>query len=175
MGDFVHRVTDALLRSEMLTVGTRMRVMRLAGYDVAPSSCLWAGAVLRSKKLSVGPNVFINVGFFYDGFETLRIGNNVRIGQYVRVITASHEIGPSHQRGLVEVVGKPVEIGTGSWIGCGVIILPGVTIARGCVIAAGSVVTKSTEADGLYAGSPARLVRKLSEVTPENIPSEAAE
>jgi maltose O-acetyltransferase len=175
MGDFVHRVTDALLRSELLPVGVRMRVMRLTGYDVAPSSCLWAGAVLRSKKLSIGPNVFINVGFFHDGFEALRIGGNVRIGQYVRIITATHEIGPPHQRGLVEVVGKPVEIGQGSWIGCGVIILPGVTIAPGCVIAAGAVVTKSTEPDGLYAGSPARLVRELPLNTQELLPNEAGE
>lgn len=161
MGDFGHRVADALLRSELLPVGARMVAMRLAGYDIASSSLLWAGAVLRSKKLSIGENVFINVGFFYDGFEMLRIGQNVRIGQYVRIITATHEIGPPHQRGLVEVVGEPVEIGRGSWIGCGVIILPGVTIAPGCVIAAGSVVTKSTEPNGLYAGTPARLVRKL--------------
>jgi maltose O-acetyltransferase len=175
MSDFAHRIADALLRSELLPVGARMRAMRLAGYDVAPSSCLWAGAVLRSKKLSIGENVFINVGFFHDGFEILRIGGNVRIGQYVRIITATHEIGLSRQRCLVEVVGKPVEIGQGSWIGCGVIILPGVTIAPGCVIAAGAVVTKSTEPDGLYAGSPARLIRKLP-INSQELPlNEAAE
>lgn len=162
MGDFAHRMIDAFLRSELLPVGLRMRAMRLAGYDVAHGSCLWAGAVLRSKNLTIGTDTFVNVGFFHDGFETLRIGSNVRIGQYVRVITATHEIGPPSQRCLVEVVGKPVEIGRGCWIGCGVIILPGVTIAPGCVIAAGAVVTKSTQPDGLYAGTPARLVRKLS-------------
>lgn len=175
MGDFVHRVMDTLLRSELLTVGMRMRAMRLVGYDVAPSSCLWAGAVLRSKKLSIGHNVFVNIGFFYDGFEALRINSNVRIGQFVRIITATHEIGPPHQRCLAEVVGKPVEIGQGSWIGCGVIILPGVIIAPGCVIAAGAVVTKSTEPDGLYAGGPARLVRKLSLNYGKLLPVEAIE
>jgi maltose O-acetyltransferase len=135
--------------------------MRRLGYDIALDSCLWAGATLRSKRLKIGSNVFINIGFFFDGFESLKIGDNVRIGQYVRIITASHEIGPREQRGVTEVSGKPIDIQDGSWIGSCSIILPGVTIAPGCVIAAGSVVTKSTEPDGLYAGNPIRLVRTL--------------
>lgn len=161
MGDLLHRVTDAVLRSELLPAGVRMKAMRLAGYDISPQSCIWAGAILRSKNIKVGAGVFINVGFFHDGYDALLIGDNVRIGQFVRVLTATHEIGPPHQRGLVEVIGKPVEIGRGSWIGCGVIIMPGVTIAPGCVIAAGAVVTRSTEPDGLYAGIPALLMRRL--------------
>ena len=137
------------------------------GYDVAPDSCLWAGAILRSKNLAFGSNVFINVGFFYDGYDMLRICNNVRIGQYVRIITATHDIGPPRQRGSGRCRRQAGGIGGGSWIGCGVTILPGVTIAPGCVIAAGAVVTKSTEPDGLYAGNPARLKRKLSGDAPE--------
>lgn len=161
MGDYAHRVTDALLSSELLPVMFRMKLMRAAGYDVARNSCVWAGASFRSKKLSIHGNVFINVGFFFDGYANLRIEQNVRIGQFVKVITATHEIGPHEQRGQVEVVGKPVTICAGSWIGCGVTILPGVRIAPGCVIAAGSVLTRSTEPDGVYAGAPARRLRDL--------------
>ncbi|HEY0758386.1 MAG TPA: acyltransferase [Acidisarcina sp.] len=106
--------------------------------------------------------MFINVGFYHDGYDMLHIGENVRIGPFLRVITATHDIGPSHQRGLIEVVGKPVRINDGCWIGSGVTILPGVSIEKGCVIAAGSVVYETTEADGLYAGNPARRVRELS-------------
>jgi maltose O-acetyltransferase len=179
MGDFLHRVTDCVLRSELLPAGLRMRAMRLVGYDITPGSCIWAGAILRSKNIKIGAGVFINVGFFHDGYDALRIGDNVRIGQFVRVLTATHEIGPPQQRGLVEVMGKPVEIGRGSWIGCGVIIMPGVTIAPGCVIAAGAVVTRSTEPDGLYAGNPAMLTRRLSgtvleAVAPEPVSPPAA-
>lgn len=145
----------------MLPVMFRMKLMRVMGYDIQPSSCVWAGASFRSKKVKIGSNVFINVGFFFDGYEMLRIGDNVRVGQFVKIITATHEIGPPAQRGQVEVVGKPVSIGSGSWVGCGVTIMPGVTVADGCVIAAGALLTRSTVPNGLYGGVPARLLRQL--------------
>ncbi len=161
MGDYSHRVVMAMLGSEFLPASIRMKIMRRLGYDISPEACIWAGAVLRSKKIKIGPGVFINVGFFHDGYDYLEIGENVRIGQYVRIITATHDIGPPHQRGLIEVIGKPVHIGPGCWIGSGVMILPGVTIAPGCVLGAGAVVRKNTEPNGVYAGNPATRIRDL--------------
>lgn len=51
-------------------------------------------------------------------------------------------------------------IGNGVSIGSGATILA-VSICDGCVIGAGSVVTKSTTVKGVYAGNPARLLRRL--------------
>ncbi len=135
--------------------------MRALGFSISPKATIWAGANLRSKKVNIGHGVFINVGFYHDGYDQLEIEDNVRIGPFVRVLTATHDIGPSLQRGRIEVVGKPVCIKDGCWIGSGVTILPGVTIGRGCVIAANSVLFEDTEADGMYAGNPARRVRDL--------------
>ena len=45
-------------------------------------------------------------------------------------------------------------------IGSGSTILP-VRIVSGCVIGAGSVVTKDLKIKGIYAGNPAKLIRKL--------------
>jgi acetyltransferase-like isoleucine patch superfamily enzyme len=52
------------------------------------------------------------------------------------------------------VVGKWVSIGSGSTILCGL------TIGDGAMIGAGSVVTKSVPAGELWAGNPARFMRK---------------
>ncbi len=161
MGDYSHRVLDACLRSELVPARFRVPVMRRAGYGISIGCTIWPGACFRSKKVTIGSNVFINVGFFFDGYHHLTIGDDVRIGQFVRVITATHEIGTSRQRGLVEVVGQSVTIANGCWIGTGAVILPGVAVAPGCVVAANSVVGESTEPDGLYAGNPARRVREL--------------
>ncbi len=161
MGDYLHRVTNAFLGSELLPAGTRTKLMRLVGFKMSKDACIWAGGNFRSKNISIGSGVFINVGFFFDGYDALEIQDNVRIGQFVRVLTATHNIGPHEQRGPIETFGLPVKIEAGTWIGSGVTILPGVTIAAGCVIGANSQVATSTEPDGVYAGTPARLIRKL--------------
>ena len=161
MSDFGYRVLNGILGSPFLTVGTRNSLMKRLGFKLGNNSAIWSGGSFMSKKFTIGTGVFINVGFYFDGYDEMHIGDNVRIGQFVRVLTASHDIGPPHQRGLIEVVGKPVTIKDGCWIGAGVTILPGVTIERGCVLATGAVVIASTEPDGLYAGNPARLVRPL--------------
>lgn len=53
-----------------------------------------------------------------------------------------------------------VEIGNDVWIGDDVRILGGNKIADGCVIGTGSIVTKDTVPYGIYAGVPAKLIRK---------------
>ena len=161
VGDYTYRLLNAFLGSEVVPAFLRTKLMRAAGFSISRQATIWAGASLRSRKVNIGANVFINVGFYHDGYDMLSIGDNVRIGPFVRIITATHEIGSSQQRGLVEVVGKPVRIEGGCWIGAGVTLLPGVTVAKGCVVAASSVVYETTEADGLYAGNPARRARDL--------------
>lgn len=54
---------------------------------------------------------------------------------------------------------KKTYVGNGTSIGSGVTILP-VKIISNCVIGAGSVVTKDITEPGVYAGNPARLLRK---------------
>ncbi len=161
MSDFAYRITNAFLASELVPASIRTKLMRGVGFNMSKKATVWAGANFRSTNVTIGAEVFINVGFYHDGYDSLYIGDRVRIGPYVRVLTATHEIGPPEQRGQVEVVGKAVRIEEACWIGTGVTILPGVTIARGCVLAAGAVVHETTEADGLYAGNPARRVREL--------------
>jgi maltose O-acetyltransferase len=150
-----------MLSSETVPAFLRIKAMRAFGFKVSREACIWPGASFRSKRVTIGDGVFINVGFYHDGYDILRIGNNVRIGAHVRVITATHDIGPASQRGMTEVVGAPVEIRDGCWIGTGVTILPGVTIDKGCVIGANSLVSRSTECNGVYVGSPARRIRDL--------------
>ena len=57
-----------------------------------------------------------------------------------------------------------VRIGNGTLVGFRSTILPGADIADGCVIGAGSVVSgKLTHEQAVYAGNPARLIRKIEE------------
>src|ERR1700712_1291072 len=103
-----------MLSSELFPASLRTKAMRALGFSMSPKATIWSGANLRSKKVTIGRGVFINVGFYHDGYDHLEIEDNVRIGPFVRVLTATHDIGPSLQRGRIEVVGKPVCIKDGS-------------------------------------------------------------
>jgi maltose O-acetyltransferase len=161
LGNHVRRIVNAFLGSELLPAFVRTRIMRSLGFRLGERVCIWAGCSFRSSDVEMGANVFINVGFFFDGSDRLIIGDDVRIGQFVKIITGSHAIGPTTQRCLIEAVNAPVIIEQGCWIGACVTILPGVTVRKGCVIGAGSVVASTTMPDGLYAGVPARRLKDL--------------
>ena len=72
-------------------------------------------------------------------------------------MTLNHDMNPYKR---ADIHPKPIHIGKRVWIGSGAIVLPGVTIGDNSVIGAGSVVTKDVPADCVYAGNPAKLIKK---------------
>ena len=62
-------------------------------------------------------------------------------------------------------VGKtePVILEDNVWIGDSAIICKGVTIGKNSIIGAGAVVTKDVPDNSIYAGNPAKLVKKLDQ------------
>ena len=62
-------------------------------------------------------------------------------------------------------VGKtePVILKDNVWIGDSAIICKGVTIGKNSIIGAGAVVTKDVPDNSIYAGNPAKLVKKLDQ------------
>ncbi len=115
-------------------------------------------------KVKIGKDCLINNGVhIYTGFyndSKVTIGNNVAVGLDSCITTNSHIIGNSSQR-WGDNTSQSVTIEDGVWIGANVTILQGVNIGCGGVIAAGAVVIESTEPNALYAGIPAKKVRKL--------------
>jgi maltose O-acetyltransferase len=162
MRDYFYPALSSVLGSECIPTFVRMQILRALGLEVGEGTYIWSKCSLRSRKISLGKNVFINVGFFFDGASELVIEDNVKIGQFVRVITASHNIGPSWERCLPEPVTGSVRIERGCWIGSGATIMPNVVIRRGCVVGASSLVLTGTEPDGLYVGVPAKRIKDLA-------------
>jgi len=56
----------------------------------------------------------------------------------------------------------PIVIGNDVFVGANTIILKGVTIGDRAIIGAGSVVTKSIPPDEIWAGNPAKFIRKIN-------------
>ncbi|WP_299228488.1 DapH/DapD/GlmU-related protein [uncultured Psychroserpens sp.] len=112
--------------------------------------------------LSIGDNTNIGDFTILDVFDDITIGNDVAIGPNCTIYTHDHiytnkEVA-AWKGGIVT---KPVHIKNGAWIGSNVTLLPGVTIGERAVVAAGSIVTKSVEANSIYGGNPAKLIKNI--------------
>jgi carbonic anhydrase/acetyltransferase-like protein (isoleucine patch superfamily) len=112
-------------------------------------------------EMHIGEGTWIGQNCFFHSAGGIFIGKAVGIGPGVKILTSFHtDINPE-----IPVMHNPLEFGRveimdGADIGVGTIILPNVTIGEGAIVGAGSVVTRSVEAYSVYAGSPARLLRK---------------
>ena len=89
--------------------------------------------------------------------ELVTIGDDCFISHGAMFINDPFHIG-GPARGKKELW-KPTNIDKGVYIGTNATILP-VKICEGVVIGAGSVVTKNILEPGIYAGNPAKLIRK---------------
>jgi acetyltransferase-like isoleucine patch superfamily enzyme len=90
----------------------------------------------------------------------IKIGNNVLIGPYSQLYSVDHGHKgkkPNHrQRSIYSKIIIEDEV----WIGANSIILKGVKIGKGAVIGAGSIVTKNVSPYTIYAGNPAKFIKK---------------
>lgn len=152
---FVNRIfASSFIPDPLRSILYRMIGMVVLSFRVHPH------CYFKNRKIFIGSGTFINYNCFFDTTALIHIGKSCDIAHHVKFYTATHEIGTPERR-AGRGFGKPITIGDGVWIGANTTIIGGVTIGSGCLIAAGTVVTKDCLPDSLYAGVPAKLVRKL--------------
>jgi len=122
---------------------------------------------LGDGRITIGSNVGIsNCAIICR--ESITIEDNVLIGGGAKLYDNDfHSIIPSVRNSPEDqdhVISKPIRICEGAFIGAHAIILKGVTIGKNSVIGAGSVVTKCVPDNEIWAGNPARFVKKVIEV-----------
>ena len=110
--------------------------------------------------ISVGEYFFANFNLTILDEAEVEIGCHCFIGPNVSIFTACHPL-EAEERNKGTEWAEPVKIGDNVWIGGDATILPGVTIGDNAVIGAGSVVTRDVPPGCVYAGNPARLIRKI--------------
>lgn len=112
------------------------------------------------KNITIGKNVFINMGCKFQDQGGIFIGNGVLIGHNVVLATLNHAMSPN-ERGTM--IPAPIHIGENVWIGANATVLPGVTIGDGAIIAAGAVVAKDVPDNTIVGGVPARIIREIGQ------------
>ncbi len=121
------------------------------------------GAIVDAQggRVTIGRNVSLNPYSIIYGQGGVTIGDNVRIAAHVVIVSADHRFDdvsvPIKDQGMIL---KPIVIEDDVWIGAGAKILGGAHVSKGCVIAANAVVKGKTAPYSVYAGVPAKLVRR---------------
>ena len=134
-----------------------------------PDGAFLARGSRINRHFRIGTGSRVNGPVLVVGGENCEIGRYCAIAEGLRLITSNHDMNHlSVQLGLQrEITGKVfvadkkgVKIGSDVWIGDSVLILAGVEVGHGAVIGAGSVVTRSIPPYTVWAGVPARQIRR---------------
>ena len=120
------------------------------------SNCFVGPFVEIQKNVIIGKNTIISSHSFI--CELVKIGQNCFIGHG---FFFTNDLFKNDKLNRKEKNWKKTNIGNNVLIGSNSTILP-VKITSGCIIGAGSVVTKNLLIKGVYAGNPAKLLRKIS-------------
>jgi acetyltransferase-like isoleucine patch superfamily enzyme len=112
--------------------------------------------------IAIGDNVFFNRFCALIARGGVEIGSNCLFGSNVGIYDHEHAFDDAtrpiyQQNHRVE----PITIGSDVWVGSNAMITAGVHIGDRVVVGANSVVTTDLEGRAVYAGTPARLVRRL--------------
>lgn len=112
-------------------------------------------------KMEIGDGTWIGQQCFLHSAGNIKIGENVGIGPGVKIITSYHS-GSDKSKPIMhsELVFEEVILEDGCDIGVNASILPGVKIGKGSQIGAGAVVTRNVPDGEVWAGVPAKFLKK---------------
>lgn len=140
--------------------------MRNGSHGVSRSSQRCLISVDRDGALRIGDRVGISNAVIICT-RSVTIGDDVKAGFGVHIMdTDFHALDPEDRRGPHDMLLRrcaPVSIGNNVFIGAGTFILKGVSIGDNAVIGARSVVARSIPANEIWAGNPARRLRRVGE------------
>lgn len=105
----------------------------------------------------IGDGVVIKDGVKVQAFSFIPYGVTIEAKAFIgpRATFLNDLYPPSHGEGWKRTI-----VEANASIGGGAVILPGITIGEGALIGAGSVVTKDVPAFEIWAGNPAKFLRK---------------
>jgi putative colanic acid biosynthesis acetyltransferase WcaF len=107
-------------------------------------------------RLEVGDYTWIGEDVWIDNLAQVIVGSNCCISQRAYLCTGSHDW--SHPK--FELITHPIEIKEGAWIAACATVGPGVTVGEGAVLGLGSVASHDLEPWTVYAGVPAKSIRR---------------
>lgn len=114
----------------------------------------------NSSKMEFGDDVYVAYGCWFNGRITIE--DEVLFGPYCILAANNHtRFDGSFRFGGSE--DGTIVVKRGSWLGAHALVVANSSLGQGSVLAANSLLNCESEDDSLYAGSPAKRIRSLSE------------
>ncbi len=149
---------QALFSSYLLPFSAlKVAILRLFGAKIGQGVRIKPGVRIKFPwRLSIGDHVWLGEGVWIDNLAPIAIESQVCVSQKVYFCTGNHDWSdPSFS-----LITASIQVKKDSWLAAGTIIGPGVTIGQGAVLCLGSVACSSLEPMTIYAGNPAKPIKK---------------
>ena len=124
-------------------------------------------SIFGSKEniLEIGKNSYVGMNSIINGFAAkVVIGSNVSIAQNVNIMADSGPNASKEMQYIFPLEKGSINIGNHCWIGASVIIMPNVTLGKFSIVAANSYVNHSFPEYSIIGGTPAKLIRSLTDI-----------
>ncbi|MDJ0674817.1 MAG: acyltransferase [Calothrix sp. MO_167.B42] len=152
------QITVKLLRKFGATIGEKTTIKRSLLIDNAYEDEHSAG---NFRYLEIGENCYIGDSVYFDLANKITLENNVVISGQVSFITHAD---CNRSKFLTQKFPRKcqlISVNNGAWICVRATILPGVTVGENSVVAANSLVKEDLKSFTVYAGLPAKNIKKL--------------
>lgn len=120
----------------------------------------------RCGGVRIGREVFIGESvYFVDGFVNglIDLHDEAVLSPKAVLVAMAVPYKSFIQKEYAVVKTGKVTIQKGAWLGVGCVILPGVTVGHGAIVGANAVVTADVPPLEVWAGNPARFIKKVSD------------
>jgi putative colanic acid biosynthesis acetyltransferase WcaF len=135
----------------------RILILKLFGAKIKFNVRIYSSCkIFRPWNLVMDNNSWLGRNVDCYSYDKIFIGEKSIISQNTFLCAGSHDYNSKN----FELITAPIVIKNNVWVSSRVFVGPGVTIKNNCVILACSVVTKNTEQNYVYAGNPAKIVKK---------------
>ena len=123
--------------------------------------------LMAEDHLKIGHNGWFGQNTILDGAGGLEIGNGVRVGMYSQIWT--HVASGEQIEGCTLYSKRKTIIEDDVWLVGSCVVSSGLVLGKRSTALINSVLTKDTEPDRAYAGSPAKLMEKAQFYLPKTL------
>jgi acetyltransferase-like isoleucine patch superfamily enzyme len=155
-------------RSGKMTIGDNFSMNNGKRYNTIGRQQPCYFVVRANAELTIGNNAGISATAIVCA-KKITIGDNVKIGGNTVIYdtdfhSLDHVLRADKTKDAANAKNASVNIGNNAFIGAHSTVLKGVTIGEGAIIGASSVVTANVPPYEIWAGNPARFIKKAPEV-----------